>query len=140
MQTFLPYESFAQSAASLDRQRLGKQRVEGLQILRTLSGVTAGWQNHPAVKMWRGHEWSLANYTSAVCIEWQKRGYKDTCLSKVAVMAQENRESWGLGDPPWLGVVEFHLSHRSNLVRKLPEHYGVLWPDVGPDLPYFWPE
>lgn len=140
MQTFLPYESFAESAASLDRQRLGKQRVEGLQILRTLSGVTDGWRNHPAVKMWRGHEWSLANYTSAVCIEWINRGYKDTCLNKVAVMAQENRNVWQLGEPPWLGVREFHLSHRSNLVRKLPEHYGALWPGVDPDLPYFWPE
>jgi hypothetical protein len=140
MQTFLPYESFVKSAESLDRQRLGKQRVEGLQILRTLSGVKDGWRNHPAVHMWRGHEWSLANYTSIVCIEWIKRGYKDTCLSKVAVMAQENRGVWGLGDPTWLGVREFHLSHQSNLVRKLPEHYGALWPEVDPNLPYFWPE
>ena len=34
MQTFLPYPDFARSAAVLDRQRLGKQRVEVLQILK----------------------------------------------------------------------------------------------------------
>ncbi len=33
MQTFLPYDSYADSAAVLDRARLGKQRVEAKQIL-----------------------------------------------------------------------------------------------------------
>jgi hypothetical protein len=28
---------------------------------------------------------------------------------------------------------------RSNLLRKLPEHYGILFPDVPNDLPYVWP-
>ena len=37
MQTFLPYPDFAKSAACLDNRRLGKQRVECLQILKTLS-------------------------------------------------------------------------------------------------------
>ncbi|HET9348893.1 MAG TPA: pyrimidine dimer DNA glycosylase/endonuclease V, partial [Arthrobacter sp.] len=31
MQTFLPFPDFQQSAAALDRARLGKQRVEALQ-------------------------------------------------------------------------------------------------------------
>ena len=44
MQTFLPYSSFYQSARVLDRQRLGKQRVETLQILKSLSDPTYGWQ------------------------------------------------------------------------------------------------
>lgn len=48
MQTFLPYPSFAESARVLDRQRLGKQRVEVLQLLRALTGQTKGWANHPA--------------------------------------------------------------------------------------------
>jgi hypothetical protein len=128
-----------ESAKALDRQRLGKQRVEGLQLLRALSGMTKGWVNHPAAKMWRGHEWALANYTSVMCIEWIKRGYKDTCLNKVAVMAQENRGAWGLGDPVWLGRREFHLSHQSNLLRKDHEYYSPLFPGVPDDLPYVWP-
>ena len=36
MQTFLPYSNFHLTAEVLDRKRLGKQRVECLQILRTL--------------------------------------------------------------------------------------------------------
>ena len=36
MQTFLPFADFAASAAVLDDRRLGKQRVETLQVLRAL--------------------------------------------------------------------------------------------------------
>ena len=57
MQTFLPYKDFSRSAKVLDRQRLGKQRVEGLQILQCLLGIgSLRWKNHPAVKMWKGAE------------------------------------------------------------------------------------
>ena len=37
MQTFLPYPAFDLSAQVLDRQRLGKQRVETLQVLKALT-------------------------------------------------------------------------------------------------------
>ena len=48
MQTFLPFPDFQQSAAVLDHVRLGKQRVEALQILRALVIPEYGWQSHPA--------------------------------------------------------------------------------------------
>ena len=41
MQTFLPYPDFARSARVLDRKRLGKQRVETLQVLPQSSNLTA---------------------------------------------------------------------------------------------------
>ena len=60
MQTFLPYESFKQSARVLDWRRLGKQRVEGMQIINAIEGKPRqdskpykGWLNHPATVMWR---------------------------------------------------------------------------------------
>ena len=51
MQTFLPYPDYYQSARCLDNKRLGKQRVEALQIHNIVSGkrTTGGWINHPAV-------------------------------------------------------------------------------------------
>lgn len=139
MQTFLPYgEDFAQTASVLDRQRLGKQRVEALQILNTLTGRSTGWATHPAVKMWRGHEEVLAHYALAICHEWViVRGYKDTCADKVREMFPNLTPAHMVLTPTWLEDVA--LSHRSNLIRKLPEHYGPLWPDVDPDLPYYWP-
>jgi hypothetical protein len=142
MQTFLPYGSYIASAEVLDRQRLGKQRVEVLQLLRALLGIKPGWVNHPAAVMWRGHEWSLAGYGLKICWEWQARGYRDTCAEQIAELQARVPHpglSLALGCPPWLGDPDFHRSHQSNLIRKLPEHYGPMWPDVPPDLPYVWP-
>lgn len=140
MQTFVPYgDNFPRNAQVLDRQRLGKQRVEGLQILRTLTGISTGWVNHPAVRMWRGHEEALAHYTLAICDEWKRRGYKDTCADQVLAMFPQLVPGYLVLTPNWLEDDDLLESHRSNLVRKFPEHYGLLWPDVRNDLPYVWP-
>ena len=141
MNTFLPYPDYATSAAALDRQRLGKQRVEVLQILIALSrGPGAPWYSHAATRMWLGHERQLAAYGLAVCAEWILRGYRDTCAGKIAdvVSAAAFPASSG-AKPAWLGNEALHLAYRSNLVRKAPEHYRRLWPDVPDDLPYVWP-
>lgn len=139
MQTFLPWPDFQRSAGVLDRQRLGKQRVETMQIARAITDPSYGWQNHPAVSLWRGHPAALLNYQVAVCTEWVSRGYRDTCLDKtVAILTPHLR---GLEPaPPWLGDEVFHLSHRSNLLRKHPDHYAPLFEEGLPDdVEYFWP-
>jgi hypothetical protein len=146
MQTFLPYDSFSRSASVLDRRRLGKQRVETLQILRTLAGETSGWANHPAVKMWEGFEPALMRYGLQICLEWSERGYRDTCFDKIAKFVRYfpwRGSSSPLGfppNPPWLGDKDFHRSHQSNLIRKNPTHYGPLFLGVPDDLPYIWPK
>lgn len=146
MQTFLPFPDFAESARALDQRRLGKQRVEVLQILRALTRPTYGWQNHPAVRMWRGHEEALASYGQAVCREWCGRGHADTCAEKIlaetpgVIVPRSQRELAIAGDlPPWLGDDRLHAAHQSALVRKDPEHYRPLFADVPDDMPQFWP-
>lgn len=138
MQTFLPDPDFVRSARVLDRQRLGKQRVETLQIARVVAGVSEGWKQHPAVRMWQGHATALLAYQLAVCAEWTGRGYKDTCLDKtwdvLRPVLDDQQEM-----PPWLDDPALHLSHRSNLLRKAPEHYRQFWPSEPDDLPYVWP-
>lgn len=137
MQTFLPYSDFRASARALDRARLGKQRVEALQLLQALQRGYGGWTSHPAAKMWKGHESSLTEYGLTICEEWIARGYKDTCYDKISEVF---KSSFIQSSPPeWLGYPAFHLSHQSNLIRKMPEHYGKLWPEVPNDLPYVWP-
>lgn len=133
MQTFLPYPSFEKSAECLDVKRLGKQRVEVYQILRSLLGESKGWLNHPCTKMWKGYEGSLKNYGIAVCKAWRKLGYKDTLLEKITNLNTPETEN-----PEWLGNEEFHLSHQSNLLRKDQVWYGKYW-NVPTDLPYIWP-
>lgn len=135
MQTFLPYPSFAESARCLDNKRLGKQRVECLQILNALANPAKGWQNHPAVKMWRGHTPSLVLYGCEVCLEWKARGFKDTCLEKISSFMAASRGTI----PGWLGDEAFHASHRSNLLRKDAIHYGKFGWVESNDLPYIWP-
>lgn len=138
MQTFLPYDSYQKSAKVLDRQRLGKQRVETIQILNALTDPGYGWQNHPAVTMWRGYEFELGLYGIAICEEWISRGYKDTCLDKI-IAKIDDIENVNLDVPPWVGYDSFHLSHQSNLVRKNPEFYKPVFGNIPDNLKYVWP-
>ena len=133
MQTFLPYASFKKSAQVLDYRRLGKQRVEGMQILNILLNVTnkQGWKNHPAVLMWKGYENALKLYVNICIHEWVVRGYNNNMgLYKV-----EKPVIY----PPWFKCVKFHSAHRSNLLRKDLTYYNQFkW--IEPiDLPYYWP-
>ena len=148
MQTFLPYADFEASARALDDRRLGKQRVEALQVLRGLTVPGYGWRHHPAVQMWRGHVEALARYGLTCCDVWVGKGHADTCaatlgsdLAAAGVPAARTQaelaEAGAL--PWWLGDEAFHRAHRSALVRKDPDHYRKQFPDVPDDLPYVWP-
>jgi hypothetical protein len=141
MQTFLPYRDFAKSAECLDRQRLGKQRVEVLQILQALHGETKGWQNHPCTNQWRLHTRALVEYGNAICSEWRHRGYKDTCLDKIMkyyYIPSLAREPYPF-TPPWLGNETFHSSHRAALMAKNPKWYSQFNWKEEPKIDYFWP-
>ena len=133
MQTFLPLPSKGQSVRCLDSKRLGKQRVEAMQILKALNGdysKTGAWVNHPATKMWRGYESALTFYKDLCIEEWIRRGFKNTMPYKKEHTAKM---------PPWFGDSEFHASHRSNLIRKDAEFYSQFnWKEPD-DLPYVWP-
>lgn len=167
MQTFLPYFCFRQSAECLDDKRLGKQRVEVLQILTALTGyknVWTGnvlslefvpikkkkdgtnkirpWSNHPASLMWKNNIFTLINYGLIVCYEWTKvRGYKDSCKEKLLNFLHDLPDSFDrdIFEPDFIGNKEFHDSHKSNLLRKDPDFYGQYNWDVPNDLPYVWP-
>ena len=148
MQTFVPYPSFRRSARVLDDRRLGKQRVEALQIIRALTWESYGWKHHPAVLMWKGHEEALGAYAIAVCTEWRRRGFADTCEEKIrgdlrAVELDSVRSETELRRarrlPDWWGDEAMHRSHRSALLRKDPQHYATHFDDTPVDLPYVWP-
>jgi hypothetical protein len=148
VQTFLPYPDFTASAAALDNRRLGKQRVEALQVLRAVTRETYGWKRHPVVRMWMGYPEAIAAYGLAVCDEWVRRGCADTCaatmradLAEAGLPPPRSQEELArLGNVPgWLGDERLHRSHQAALVRKNPEYYQLLFPDADQQLPYFWP-
>jgi len=132
MQTFLPYESFSQSAKVLDWRRLGKQRVEGMQIINAIGNPKQkGWKNHPIVIMWTPYVESLKYYTNTIIDEWITRGYNN------------NMEIYELNFlkikfPHWMGDERFHSSHRANLLRKDSEWYGQYGWTENSESPYVW--
>lgn len=154
MQTFLPYENFVMSAQVLDRQRLGKQRLEALECLNLILDKPLAivfpdkkiWKsdrhaNHPCRWQWQGHPDWLAMYGMFICSEWIARGYVDNQLpiynllvNQFDLCPDDSNKPW------WLGMEDYHASHRNNLVRKRPDIYAKEWPDADIEGSYIWPE
>ena len=137
MQTFLPYSDFIRSAEALDPKRLGKQRVEAVQIFKAITNKPRldgkpykGWINHPCSIMWRPYPEALKFYANCMINEWVKRGYNNTMpLFEIDGMPKL---------PDWLGFEKFHSSHRSNLLKKDPVYYAMHnWLEKD-NLPYVW--
>lgn len=146
MQTFLPHLGWNRSLQSLDDARLGKQRVEAKQILMVLAGESEGYQHHPAVQMWKGYERALCMYGASACYQWRIIRRKN-CDMYPWFPARDKEYASGLHVggphlttlPPWLKDPWFMRSHRSNLIRKDPVHYGSKWPNTPENMPYLWP-
>jgi hypothetical protein len=148
MQTFLPYDSFTKTAEVLDYRRLGKQRIEAMQIINAAEmrrlGIdriyivkekrykATGWYNHPATVTWENYIPALKHYCNLMIIEWIKRGYKNTMsfydINQPIVI------------PPFIGNEKLHASHRSNLLRKDYKYYSQFGWTESPDMPYYWPD
>ncbi len=140
MQTFLPYPDFVKSAKSLDRERLGKQRLECRQILDVVEGRSLAWAAHPAVKMWMDRPLALAKYAMAICLEWRGRGYSDVQLFWFLDRIADIERSLHITSPPtWLGDERLHASHRAALLAKKPAWYGTFGWKEEPVIRYWWP-
>lgn len=131
MQTFLPYPNFRHSIFCLDNKRLGKQRVEAMQLINALERGGGAWFNHPACQMWKDHVGALKVYMNECILEWTRRGFKNT----MNIVYPGSFYTY----PLWFGDPDFHASHRSNLLRKDPVHYGKFGWTEPDNLPYIWP-
>ena len=145
MQTFMPFDVLEMSVDCLDRRRCANQANEATIIANTLLGkYEGGWPHHPATKMWRGYEYALLEY-AFLCAEravregWVPRDYAAVPKIRRLLEALVALPETNLGLPPWMGDEDFHLSHRSNLLAKDPEHYRTFWPDMPDTIPYLWP-
>jgi hypothetical protein len=161
MQTFVPItDSFEDIAKVLDNKRLNKQALEGWQILMTLleldpqgnHRVPKGWYNHPAVKMWRGHEMALYRYIDVMVTEWKRRGFKSTIGDKAKATIMRAMELGLLEEvstnPNWLSDLStfrtIASSHRTALLSKDYEWYSQFhWAEDNGKRPetyeYIWP-
>jgi hypothetical protein len=135
MQTFLPYANYQQSVHILDMKRLGKQRVETFQIMKVLKKLS-----EPATEKEKvGYEASLLDYQEETIAEWVDRGYLDTCWVKTLEVFESMNVRYDRQPPPWFGNDDLHESHQSSLVRKAPDYYRPIFPDVPDDIEYVWP-
>jgi hypothetical protein len=136
MQTFLPFRDFKQCAKVLDNKRLGKQRVECLQLLNKLLGKNTGkaWEHHPALLQWVEYEKYLALYMYRMIEEWKSRGFQNTMEvpCEVDLSLSEN-------DIPWI-TEELMMSHKSRLLQKDLKFYSQYDWDVPMNLEYVWPK
>lgn len=133
MNTFLPLPDLQLSVETLDARRLGKQRVEGKQILTILlnerRGIVTeqGWANHPATRQWEGYEYALFKYIRYCCRRWRSLGYVDNIEAQLQpVVESADLEDSGL--PDFIGNRDFHRAHRSKLMfkgRKDVLAYGI---------------
>src|SRR5215210_1448015 len=146
--TFAPYADFERSLRTLDTRRLGKQRVEVIQIVRARTVPGYAWSSHPAVLMWKGYEEALGRYGLTACAIWTERGFGDSCATTIVadlraagvIAIREYPELAVAGAlPSWLFDEAVLVSHRSSLLRKDPEHYGPLFPGTPTDIDYVWP-
>ena len=93
-----------------------------------------GWRNHPAVKMWQGHEDALLSYIGAMVYEWKSRGYKSTIYDKAertyeqALKLNLVRDEQPLTMPSWMYdgdlLENITSSHRLALLCKNYEWYS----------------
>jgi hypothetical protein len=145
MQTFLtsthenPLRAAQDTFAMLDRARLGKQRVEAAQLLN------GQWPNHPASKMWRGHEHALTAYAIICCKSWIQRGHDDSLLAQF----QQHRKRLIADDIPlvwpwWYGYPAMVRTHQTKLYHKNSPRWVNYHIETAPRhlvmrLPYIWP-
>lgn len=144
MQTFLPSRNFIKSAQILDSKRLNKQILECYQILNVLSGQspTGGWRNHPAVKMWRGHEQTLHMYVNAMIAEAKRRGIKtEKNEENIRNLFDRVGHTWGAELPDWYlddhKIMRIVTTHKANLFNKDPMYYAQF--QVATQSPYNTP-
>lgn len=139
--TFLPFPDIEQSLKTLDKRRLGKQRVEAKQILKALNGETKGWVNHPATRMWSGYEFLLKHYYNLSLKIWEEVGGKNKLLEPVSLTESETADLNSGRKPWWWGWDPLHDSHKAALVRKDTNHYRTLLPEdsLYLTLGYVWP-
>lgn len=119
MNTFIIDDDPIKCAQLLDYKRLGKQRVECIQILNAINSANQnGWINHPCIKMWKDHELSLRYYTNCMIEEWLVRGYKNT-IAKFT--EYETNMPW------WFYCKMLQNSHIASLLRKNKTYYQEIF-------------
>lgn len=138
MITPLPFSSFAQSAACLSDRHLGRARHDTAELIKINQHELAVWPGRLTIPslIWEGYTPMLARYLNLLIDEWEERGYVSTVIHRVNIPRMVVNPWWLLDTPV---AEQLTASHRSNLLRQDPQHYGQFGWEESHDLPYYWP-
>lgn len=108
--------------------------MEGRQILSALAGETKGWRNHPATRMFAGHETTLFRYLFSIADAMAMRGYKYENNWQVITHTFQTKFGWTrVVEPDWMLDDRFNkviTTHRANLYLKAPHLYPQYEPET----------
>ena len=129
MQVFHPYKSALKSIQCLDNSRMGKQRLECIQILLANNNIDTEWEvpksvpPHKNVVLWKNYSGYLFYYLGILLNEWEDRGMKNfVCRG----MYEKLRNIYGLQENtkrPRFIDNKFIQTQRLSLLNKKMEHY-----------------
>lgn len=122
MQTFLVSYNLSENFKQIDGKRCFKNLLEGRQILQACLDKNYGWQNHPAVRQFRGYESLLMNYIEANYHECLNRNiavntnlwFQTIQIAQKFNIKHENNPA----KPNWWGRQDILKSHKSRLYCK----------------------
>lgn len=149
-------------AKALDNRRLGKQRVEAMQIINLLeSNEKKGFKHHPASLMWKDHIDGLKYYCNCIIEEWISRGFKNTMdLYDIPFLKDNttNMDNTSINKDPkdntvtitnqknttvilpwWFTNKCLQMSHKCSLQRKDPKYYKFDVDNTYMLTGYIWP-
>ena len=161
--TFVPSTDMRESLEVLDTPRLGKQRSEIKIILAALTGVRfkiskdewgielpekRGYMNHSATRMWKGHEFQLAEFGRLNCEVWAERFGHGLDKGSKGYETRKDMIGWveylflsgaDTSLPVWWGREDVHASHRQVLLSKDPDFYAQYGWSEEAKYEYVWP-
>src|ERR1700753_206009 len=150
MITWMPYIAPGASAHALTDDELYDQIIISDEILRLLLGPRPPNQmtneQFLATSMWGQFQWRLAIHGMMMANEYMGVRHNSIVdgetelLSRTGIDIEKNNEGGeDLLEPPWIGDLYVHRSHRSQLIMA-DKKRAKLWPGTDPRMPVLWPQ
>jgi hypothetical protein len=142
----MPHINSGATAASLSDTDLREQIGVVDRIVRGLEGDESGQEgDFLGLSMWTGFEYRLILHGMRLAHELIAIRHIAVAEGLTAYIAKIGIELEEAGDtdrtdPPWVGNLDVHRSHRSQLIRLDPQSYADRWPNTPPRMPALWPQ
>lgn len=144
MMLWLTRMSLFDTMDDIDTDLLATQRVDAWQLFTSfIYDTQLVAESHPVWRCWVGYEAAVAAYGAATDAALAARSIGHGGLGMHFARGIEELRTAGEEEtfvmPPWTDDADVLRSHRSNMVRRWPEHYADTWRGTPALMPYLWP-